>query len=1221
MFNFMDRYKLWNVAAFEKDSGGGGGDSGGGGSSSSDDKPAANTIGQVSATGQYAGDGFEWVDSGSGYLTRTYTGAGRDNNLGQDVIAGGTADKNVKEAIATVSLNEGSQFAGTQASVTDYDALDIFRSQENQTASSSFAEQAGVDNYTPTITYGDDDDTPVAQAMEEESFGDAFARNRAAGADTFTYKGNLYTTDLAPSTPAPSAPTVSYDAFGNAYDSATAAAEADQTMAQQSATANQIVSGTEEDLFEQPVVSDTAQAYLDELGTDFDFGQFDVDAKDPRGDQIVSPTGTGIGQADFSYVPQGVVDTSAKDADLGVGATTVGVTADDLAAGTGTVSFPTTAGGSVTFASDDDNYKYINSIVDAAASAMDAGADLDTAQKIGADTLLGVDLVSTPTTSKLGVGSDMTPMLATELGINFFEGDTLTSDDIRSLADKGFDVDMSGVVEMATATPGSLEVTYTGADFVPSGVVPEQKTGLVGEEYDPRTIMPTSEQVAIATGTAQPVVDKTPQTFGEQAVQALKSTFLGDIAAGLQGGASALDLGSSRLGAYEVINPNTGRTETVRLGGQQPTSFDTARTAVIPAVTALQQQAQTEYEKIDPSVRAEMEASQFTGSAEDLFNLEFPTAGEATGRGVALNTIGELADIGSDIVTGLTIGLPAVFAKSFAEGAGSATQEIDAKLDQMVQSGTLQQDPRFTDAVRVARDSLMEAGVDPGLAAAQAQNEAIEAIRQGAYGEAIAPAGGVAAVGDTFLAGLARPGTKLLPTNKLVGIPAATLGGGLSEGITEGTEQALTNRAMIEGLGAQDVTLGQNVGGAAVQAALAGGAGAGGVRTVTPTQTTDSTVYVPPAATTGQIAQVPAGVETAYEEAAKTMEEAGVRGVGDTGAAADLAPDNLTLAEQLMTQQLEDEGAIDVTELDGLGLTLNEVEAVAERAISKKMDSDNQMLQALADESVLETGGISEELVQEINDKLGPEVGAQVVENAVNRPFVSNEGKTRMEIMLENAKKAGETSVTAKPATGIETALPGPEIQEDTGFDTEQQLELLLDGDQEQQLELLPETEVETEPKVEVETEPKVEVETEPKVEVEVEPETEVEVEPEVTTDVKTTVDIPPVIEEPEEPEVEPEPEVEVEPEVEDGLDVIVPPIVTTDEDGNTVTECPEGYTMIETANGPMCQKTVTAQRQRAGRGVQAYTGIVTKPGARGPGQRRITTTRTERVRPTVRSV
>jgi hypothetical protein len=77
---------------------------------------------------------------------------------------------------------------------------------------------------------------------------------------------------------------------------------------------------------------------------------------------------------------------------------------------------------------------------------------------------------------------------------------------------------------------------------------------------------------------------------------------------------------------------------------------------------------------------------------------------------------------------------------------------------------------------------------------------------------------------------------------------------------------------------------------------------------------------------------------------------------------------------------------------------------------------------------------------------------------------------------------------------------------------------------------------------------------------------------------------------------------------------------VTTDDDGNTVTECPEGYEMVQTADGPMCQKITTAQRQRAGRGVQAYTGIVTRPGERGPGQRRITTTRTERVRPTTRS-
>ena len=246
------------------------------------------------------------------------------------------------------------------------------------------------------------------------------------------------------------------------------------------------------------------------------------------------------------------------------------------------------------------------------------------------------------------------------------------------------EVEVAGPVTELPSSPDFAMPGTAQAAYATSGGPAE-----IGGEFDPRNILPTSEQMAEFEGTAQDAVDLTPQTFAEQAVQALKSTFLGDTAAGLQGGASFLDLGSSRLGAYEVINPNTGRVETVRLGGEQPTSFDTARTAVVPAVAALQEQAQTEYEKIDPAVRAEMEASQFTGSAKDLFNLEFPTAGESTGRGIALNTIGELADIGSDVVTGLTIGLPAVFAKSFAEGAGSATQEIDAKLDQMVQSGDI----------------------------------------------------------------------------------------------------------------------------------------------------------------------------------------------------------------------------------------------------------------------------------------------------------------------------------------------------------------------------------------------------------------------------------------------------------------------------------------------------------------------------------------------------
>ena len=56
-----------------------------------DDKPrgvgAGNTLpngntslGSVSATGQYAGDGFEWVQNdNTNALTRVYTGAGKNN--------------------------------------------------------------------------------------------------------------------------------------------------------------------------------------------------------------------------------------------------------------------------------------------------------------------------------------------------------------------------------------------------------------------------------------------------------------------------------------------------------------------------------------------------------------------------------------------------------------------------------------------------------------------------------------------------------------------------------------------------------------------------------------------------------------------------------------------------------------------------------------------------------------------------------------------------------------------------------------------------------------------------------------------------------------------------------------------------------------------------------------------------------------------------------------
>jgi hypothetical protein len=130
------------------------------------------------------------------------------------------------------------------------------------------------------------------------------------------------------------------------------------------------------------------------------------------------------------------------------------------------------------------------------------------------------------------------------------------------------------------------------------------------------------------------------------------------------------------------------------------------------------------------------------------------------------------------------------------------------------------------------------------------------------------------------------------------------------------------------------------------------------------------------------------------------------------------------------------------------------------------------------------------------------------------------------------------------------------------------------------------------------------------------------------TTDTDTTTEVKvltetgdyPEPEEEEEPEVEVTPETEVTTEVDEGIDVLVPPITSTDDDGNTVTECPEGYEMVETPDGPMCQKSVSSTRQRAGASTRAYTGLAGNVGRRGPGQKRKTTTSTQRVRPTIRS-
>jgi hypothetical protein len=90
--------------------------------------------------------------------------------------------------------------------------------------------------------------------------------------------------------------------------------------------------------------------------------------------------------------------------------------------------------------------------------------------------------------------------------------------------------------------------------------------------------------------------------------------------------------------------------------------------------------------------------------------------------------------------------------------------------------------------------------------------------------------------------------------------------------------------------------------------------------------------------------------------------------------------------------------------------------------------------------------------------------------------------------------------------------------------------------------------------------------------------------------------------------------------------DNLVPQITTTDKDGNTITECPEGYQEVQTPDGIMCEKitttTTTTGRRTYGVGRTATTGLAGNIGRQLPRSRTRTRTTTSRsrVKPTTRS-
>jgi len=131
------------------------------------------------------------------------------------------------------------------------------------------------------------------------------------------------------------------------------------------------------------------------------------------------------------------------------------------------------------------------------------------------------------------------------------------------------------------------------------------------------------------------------------------------------------------------------------------------------------------------------------------------------------------------------------------------------------------------------------------------------------------------------------------------------------------------------------------------------------------------------------------------------------------------------------------------------------------------------------------------------------------------------------------------------------------------------------------------------------------------------------------TTDTAVDQNIKPLIEvdvdEPPEPPAEVDPEKPVVVEIDDD-DTFVPPVTKTDDKGNIITECPEGYQEVQTPDGIMCEKittaTTTTGRRTYGVGRTTTTGLAGNIGRQIPRSRTRTTTTTSRsrVKPTTSS-
>ena len=286
------------------------------------------------------------------------------------------------------------------------------------------------------------------------------------------------------------------------------------------------------------------------------------------------------------------------------------------------------------------------------------------------------------------------------------------------------------------------------------------------------------------------------------------------------------------LPVFSLFNPRA-KTELEAV----PSNFTGARDATTGAVNYFDDLGETEYAKITPEGRDAMEQSRSRASFNDLLQGEYKPVGKATARGVGLNTIGEIGSYVPEVLAAVFGGAPgalAVGTQGFGEAAGGLSQEVDAYIAALEQSGELSAAPNYNAAVSSYAKLFRENGVDPALAQAQAQSEAKAQIAFEAK-KNMNKVGMVGAVADVLFTGLASPfakaGLKTLTTAgpvKSTAINTARTAGGstygaLNEGSSEMVEQYGTNEGINAALN-PNYNKGTNVGGAFYEAAAAGSA-------------------------------------------------------------------------------------------------------------------------------------------------------------------------------------------------------------------------------------------------------------------------------------------------------------------------------------------------------------------------------------------------------------